>query len=93
MNRLDNHTEVLFRSLSFIVKIGGSSGCDSAESGEDVVVEYKTERSSTGLSIITLQHDGTCVRVCPNCTIAPFGGLPGCLCMCMRRVSYRFDTV
>ena len=41
------------------MKIGGSSGCETADFGEDVVVESEARGSSTSLPIITLQYDGT----------------------------------
>ena len=48
----------MLRTLSFRIRIGGGSGCETADQGEDVVVEYRTVRSSVFQQIITLAHDG-----------------------------------
>lgn len=45
--------------MSFIVQIGGTtSACEDANSGEDVVVEYKAQGSASFLPIMTLDHSG-----------------------------------
>ena len=50
---------LLFRTLSFIVQIGGTtSSCKKANLGEDVIVEYKANGSTSFVSIITLPYNG-----------------------------------
>ncbi|XP_062500990.1 reelin-like [Corticium candelabrum] len=46
------------RSLSFNIRIGGGSGCENADSGEDVVVEYQPLGSSSFTTFKTLAYDG-----------------------------------
>ena len=52
------HESVFFRSLSFTIRIGGGSGCETADGGEDVVVEYQQLGSSSFTTIKTLLYDG-----------------------------------
>ena len=53
----------IYRSLSFNIRIGGGSGCENADSGEDVVVEYQPLGSSSFTTFKTLAYDGnaTCL--------------------------------
>ncbi|XP_062500706.1 reelin-like [Corticium candelabrum] len=46
----------LAKSLSFNVRIGGLSGCENADNGEDVVVEYQVQGSSTFVLLRTLVY-------------------------------------
>jgi hypothetical protein len=44
--------------LSFRIRIGGESGCETADSGEDVVVEYKLTSSTTYVELKRLTSTG-----------------------------------
>ena len=46
------------RDLSFRIVIGGLSGCENADTGEDVVVEYKVSDNSTFYELVRLNYDG-----------------------------------
>ena len=50
---------LLSRTLSFRVLIGGavSGDCETANNGEDVVVEYQPGGSSTFIELLVLLHD------------------------------------
>ena len=45
------------RSLSFRIKIGGENGCEAADKGDDVVVEYKTV-SNVSFGILDIYNYG-----------------------------------
>ena len=50
--------DLVFSSLSFKVRIGGGSGCEAADSGEDVVVEYRLLGTSSFTQFKLLAYDG-----------------------------------
>lgn len=56
---------LLVRSLSFKVRIGGGSGCETADSGEDVVVEYQAQGSSSFIQLTKLAYNGN-VNLVPS---------------------------
>ena len=45
-------------TLSFRIRIGGEGGCETADSGEDVVVEYKIGSSTTYAQLKRLASSG-----------------------------------
>ena len=70
--------------LSFRIRIGGGSGCDEAESGEDVVLEYKGPYPwSSSVELKRMAYNGSYSRLHKHyiCT----------LYVC--RLSYRSDSV
>ena len=51
--------QCFFRTMSFVLQIGGTaSTCEDADSGEDVVVEYRAEGSTSFLRITTFTYNG-----------------------------------
>lgn len=46
------------RILSFRIKIGGGSGCESADFGDDVTVEYKPIAYTTYVEIGRMAYNG-----------------------------------
>ena len=50
--------ECSIRTLSFKIRIGGGGGCDGAESGEDVVVEYQLVRYSSFTELRKMAYNG-----------------------------------
>lgn len=56
------------RTLSFKIKIGGGSGCETADIDEDVVVEYQPLGSTSFIEIKKMAYNGNdspaCLRVC-----------------------------
>ena len=49
--------DALGRSVVFQIKIGGDGGCEPADSGDDVVLEYKNSNSLDFTTLQLMAHD------------------------------------
>ena len=48
------------RHLSFRILIGGLTGCENTETGEDIVVEYRLNGDISFSELHRLNYDGRC---------------------------------
>ena len=56
----------MFRSVVFRIQIGGDGGCEAADTGDDVVLEYKTGDNTRFVELQLMTYNGTYTSI-TNC--------------------------